>query len=535
MKRPDGKAKRAAYDAEFKLRVVRAAIEKKLTPEEVHKTFAVPPTTYLSWIQKVQAEGEEALRKRRSRSSTGNASTSSPANVELRQHVAEVKRKHPYFGIARVWQWLRRTLFLPVSYRAVRRTMKEENLLVAVRKRKRRPAAPKSYERAKPNQMWCSDITEFTIGRGLMVHVIGFMDDHSRYIVAWGIYAAATSELVLEVLRNGHDTYGYPVEILTDNGPQYKTWRGVTKFQKHLQREDIRHVLCGRQNPQGNGKIEAFWGTLKKEFVALAPLGSLEDVRERLTHWMNFYNWQRPHESLDWATPAERFFQFAAEAKAEIQKRIRDNEKELAFTSSRPGLGRAQAGGKHVEVSREEDSFVVRLGGAEIKRTTLDPKKENPHEKESGPAGENRGDGSRREGEGDGRPDGAGGGESHQRGLPGDGTAADPVLQAGSADGRSDAGGGEDAPDAGAAAKRVGGGHEPLAEDGGPAAGAPSPVESGSDLQEADATGIAAGRSPRPGAASEEGVADDASGGSRGAKAGPNDAPDGTVADVGNN
>jgi transposase InsO family protein len=488
MQRPDGRRKRRQYDFEFKLRLVKAIIERKLSAEEVRETYGVWQSTWLPWRKVYLEGGEVALEERTRKGRSRKPKVPDPGNAKLKEQVVEVKKEHPYFGVVRVWQWLRRMFFSPASYQQVRETMKEENLVQPATRRKRRPSKPKRYERAKPNQMWCSDITEFTIGRGLMVHLIAFMDDHSRYIVAWGLYAACTTDLVLEVLKNGFDSYGYPEELLTDNGPQYKTWRGVTKFQKTLLRENIRHVLCGRHYPQGNGKIEAFWAGLKKEFVHRAPLGSLEEVRERISHWFTFYNWQRPHGELEWATPAERYFQFADDARREIEKRIKErvknNEEQLAFSQSIPSVGKATAGGKAVEVAREGDAFVVRIDGKEVKRTTLNPKEETNAAQTNGVAGGD--EGRRSEDEGRGRAVGAVGREVDRGDLPADRAQADPVLQDGSTPRGSDDDSRRDAGDAGAKAQPARGGDDAGREDGDPERGASAHAESREDHPQAE-------------------------------------------------
>jgi transposase InsO family protein len=57
------------------------------------------------------------------------------------------------------------------------------------------------------------------------VYLVAFMDDHSRFIVGYGLHASQSSALVIEVARASWTAYGVPEEILTDNGSQY-----VTKF-----------------------------------------------------------------------------------------------------------------------------------------------------------------------------------------------------------------------------------------------------------------------------------------------------------------
>jgi putative transposase len=55
------------------------------------------------------------------------------------------------------------------------------------------------------------------------VYLVAFMDDHSRFIVGYGLHASQSSALVMEVLRASLAGYGVPEEILTDNGSQYVT------------------------------------------------------------------------------------------------------------------------------------------------------------------------------------------------------------------------------------------------------------------------------------------------------------------------
>src|SRR5437870_2407369 len=68
------------------------------------------------------------------------------------------------------------------------------------------------------------------------VYLVAFMDDHSRFIVGYGLHASQSTALVLEVLRAALTSYGAPEEILTDNGTQYVTWRGKSAFTKELSR-----------------------------------------------------------------------------------------------------------------------------------------------------------------------------------------------------------------------------------------------------------------------------------------------------------
>lgn len=486
MSRPKRKSPRAQHDPEFRVKVVQTSLEKKLSVDEAHELYGVGPSTWYTWKRIYTDEGEDALREYGHRRGSGKKRIPAAIQEQVREQAIEIKRKYPFYGVRRVWQWILRTLFLPVSFRQVRQTLKEADLIGKPTKKKRKPRKPRRFERAKPNELWATDITEFELAGGQTVYLLAFMDDYSRFITSWGVYTSCVTELVLEVLRRGISVYGRPSEMLTDHGPQYWVRRGKTQFQKFLQREDITHIKAS--TPEANGKIEAFWGTIKKEFVQETKRkGDLEEVRDRIGHWMAFYNFQRLHTEVGGA-PAERYFQYQEALREEIQKRIRKNAKELALSKTPPSqvLGKSSLGEQVVEVRKENGKFIVRLGDQVLDDSK--PKEETHETQEAAPGRDGRG-GSGGEGEGVGRPGSPGGREDDRGGLPPGGTQADPLLQAGRAHGPGDGGDGEaeagtrpqeGSPDGGDAAGQ---------RDGDASPGTPPDAEPAADLEETPAVG----------------------------------------------
>lgn len=522
MARQKSNSTRDRYDPDFKVKVVKTSIEKSLSAEEAHELYGIGESTWWTWKRVYREQGEEALRHYGHGTRRRKKMIPSAIQEKVREHALEVKRKYPFFGVMRVWKWLLRRLFLPASFRQVRQTLAEANLIGKTGKKRRKPRKPRRFERGRPNDMWGTDITEFQLAGGQAVYVIAFIDDHSRFIVSWGIYAACVTELVLEILRKGIAVYGRPNDILSDHGPQFWVRRGKTQFQKFLQREDINHILAN--SPETNGKIEAFWGTMKKEFVERTKRkGDLEEVRDRLAHWINFYNFQRPHSEID-CTPAERFFQYQAAMKVEIQKRIRKNELELALSKTPPSqvIGQTAMGEQSVEVRKEGDEFVVRMGDHVMNRTDLNPNKEDVHETQEGTAGGNGGGGSERERQSVAGAVGAVGGEDDRGGVPGDGAQTPHVLQIRGTDGEGDVGGGQDAGAAGEEEGSSGGGDGPGGGDGQVAPGTSEASEPHEDLQEVAPGGEPENPEKRAGEAKTRG-SDDAAGGDAGG-----DAPSGT-------
>lgn len=118
--------------------------------------------------------------------------------------------------------------------------------------------------------------------------------------------------------------------MLTDNGSQYKTWRGKSAFTKLLERRGIKQIVASPRHPQTLGKVERFWGTLWRECVQQAVFRDLDDARQRIGQFIDHYNFQRPHSGIDGLVPADRFFEAAPQVLATLRQRVEANAKELA-------------------------------------------------------------------------------------------------------------------------------------------------------------------------------------------------------------
>jgi len=133
-------------------------------------------------------------------------------------------------------------LFLPVSRETVRRTLHEQQLLKKPKpKPQRNPPQPRFFERSTPHQMWQTDIFTFRLG-GKNAYLIGFLDDYSRTVVGLDVFRSQTAEHVLEVYRTAIAEYGVPKEVLSDQGRQYCSWRGTTRFQAELRKDRVHHL-----------------------------------------------------------------------------------------------------------------------------------------------------------------------------------------------------------------------------------------------------------------------------------------------------
>jgi transposase InsO family protein len=317
--------------------------------------------TLYAWKKQFAEHGPAGLMERR----RGVWSGSKLPEVTKRT-ILMLKQVHPEWGCQRISDELLRGPALAASVAAVARVLHEAGYQMEERVTRPHPDQPRRFERARPNQLWQTDLFTFVLKRqNRRLYLVGFMDDHSRFVVGYGLHASASGALVLEVLRAAIASYGPPEEVLTDNGPQYVTWRGKSQFSKELEQQGIRQVVSRPRHPQTLGKIERFWGTLWRECLQRAVFLDLEDARRRIGLFIDHYNFQRPHQGLDGLTPADRFFHAAPTVLATLKARVAVNALELARqgTPRPPFYMTGQVAGQAFSVHAEgERVFLTRPG-----------------------------------------------------------------------------------------------------------------------------------------------------------------------------
>jgi transposase InsO family protein len=273
-----------------------------------------------------------------------------------------MKKANPQWGCQRISDMLVRGPALPASPGSVARVLQEAGIPLEEAATPRHPDKVRFFERASPNQLWQTDLFTFILKRqNRRVYLVAFMDDHSRFIVGYGLHASQSSALVLEVLRASITGYGVPQEILTDNGTQYVTWRGKSAFARECEKQGIKQVVASPRHPQTLGKIERFWGTLWRECVEAAVFIDLGDARTRIGHFIDHYNFQRPHQGIEGLVPADRFFGAASEVRRTLAARVQANALDVARhgVPKSPFYLTGQAGGQPFSVHTEGERVIL--------------------------------------------------------------------------------------------------------------------------------------------------------------------------------
>jgi len=271
------------------------------------KAWGVNEQVLGRWAKTYRTAGPKALADKR----MGRKPGRKPVDPVLREGIKKLKAEFPDFGLRKVQGFLARFKGLKASPPVIRRVVQEEALPQgrSAPKRWKKTPLPRRFERSKPGELWQTDITSFNLARhSQKVYLVAFMDDYSRYVVSWRLGLQQTTDFVQEALLEGIQRFGKPKELLSDQGRQYHTWRGTSSFRQLLDRQGINHILSRPKHPQTVGKCERFWKTVGEEFWARVRPQELHEAQDRLAAFINHYNHFRPHQGLDNAVPADRFF-----------------------------------------------------------------------------------------------------------------------------------------------------------------------------------------------------------------------------------
>jgi transposase InsO family protein len=310
-----GAIHRGPHNPEARIRAVEAFLQSGVSQADFCRTWGISPKTFWCWLKAYEKGGTKRLVGADIKDNPKKRGRKGLPNI-LKDQIAQAKLDNPEDGMAKIRNFLGRFKGIKVSKGAVRKTLKERNLasVKVAKKRRRAPPRPRRFERARPMQLWQSDITSFLLPRNSQrCYLVIFMDDHSRYIVSWSLELRQTTDFVMGALLSGIERFGKPEEVLTDQGRQYFSWRGKTEFQKLLKKQGIRHVVARSHHPETLGKCERFWETAQNELWERIIPTSLKEAQARIGHFINHYNHFRTHQSLDGMVPADRFFGLDAE------------------------------------------------------------------------------------------------------------------------------------------------------------------------------------------------------------------------------
>ena len=229
-------------------------------------------------------------------------------NMELMKTIDRIHTECPWYGSRRIRAVLLRE-GMRVSRKRVQRLMRIMGIAgVAPRRSTSRPAPShtvhpyllRNVKVKRPNQAWCADITYVPLLHGFM-YLAAVMDWYSRRVLPWRVSNSLSADFCCEALQEALDHHGRPEIFNTDQGAQFT----CDAFLDILRDAEVRISMDGRGRWMDNVFIERLWRTVKHEDVYLRCYENPKQLRAGLDRFFRYYNEQRPHQALEYETPAE--------------------------------------------------------------------------------------------------------------------------------------------------------------------------------------------------------------------------------------
>ncbi|WP_080720584.1 integrase core domain-containing protein [Bifidobacterium pseudolongum] len=245
------------------------------------------------------------------------------------------------------------------------------------------------FEADLPNELWQSDFTHLRLADNTDVEVIGWLDDHSRFLLHLSARKRVLGATVTDTFWESCTKHDPPAATLTDNGVVYTTRFGGGGRSSPNAYETLGIGQCNSRpgHPTTQGKIERLWQTLKRWITAQPKATGIAELNEQLARFMRIYNEERPHSALNGKTPHYIYTtqpKLGSVALSESAIRFRtdkvDQEGKITIRYMNKirhlGIGRGYAGKRVYALISGKEVTVMLIGSGEIiGEYILDPNK----------------------------------------------------------------------------------------------------------------------------------------------------------------
>ena len=219
-------------------------------------------------------------------------------------NIVNARKEQPHLSVKSLLAHLKRRHLVPqrtgltTVYRVLHQTGMMNN--------EPSPEDRRKFEAPLPNDIWQSDIMHGpkvdVNGTLRKTYLIAFLDDHSRLIPFAAFYLSENLASFLDAFEKGLLKRGLPRKLYVDNGPAYRSH----KLEFTCASLSIALIHARPYKPQGKGKIERFFRTLRSEFLPVADTSSIESLNDFLNSWVDDVYHQRKHSGTG-MTPFNRF------------------------------------------------------------------------------------------------------------------------------------------------------------------------------------------------------------------------------------
>ncbi len=270
------------YSASEKREMIKLVEQSSLPVGQTLRRLDINKSTFYNWLQRYRCAGDEALTDK-------HPGPNRPWNQlpESRQiAVVDLALSEPELSPRELAvKYTDETAYF-VSESTVYRLLKAQDLITSP---------------AYINQMWQTDFTYLKVIGWGWYYLSTVLDDYSRFIVAWRLCTSMSARDVSDTLDEALEFtemdqvhVKHKPRLLSDNGPSYV----AAELKTYLDDRDMTHTRGRPYHPMTQGKIERWHRSMKNQ-VLLEHYYLPGDLERRISQFVDYYNYERYHESLD--------------------------------------------------------------------------------------------------------------------------------------------------------------------------------------------------------------------------------------------
>jgi transposase InsO family protein len=183
------------------------------------------------------------------------------------------------------------------------------------------PARPKiGLRTTRPDEMWHIDTTVIRLLDGTRAYLHAVIDNFSRRILAWRVadtFAPVNSVTVLLDASRAAAPSGTAPVVLADAGVENVN----AQVDELIHTGVLRRLLAFTELKFSNSMIEAWWRSLKHQWLFLHSLDSITTVRRLVAYYVDEHNRVLPHSAFRGQTPDEMYFRTGDPVPADLMTR----------------------------------------------------------------------------------------------------------------------------------------------------------------------------------------------------------------------
>lgn len=253
-------------------------------------------STILGWIRQYNGRIESLYPK--DRSDQGQSRSFDDETASL---IVKLRLDKPGATVDTLIESLQKITCRTYSYSSVYRFLQSRGLMNSAR-----PEDKRKFEAQNPNDLWQSDVMHgpkvLVEDKQRKTYLVAIMDDHSRLITAAGFYLSENLKTYLTVLEQAFLSRGLPRKLYVDNGPAFRS-----HHLKYVAASlSIALIHARPYKPQGKGKIERWFRTVRLQFLQKFTGKTLEDLNTAFEKWLNDVYHHRKHGGTG-ESPFKRF------------------------------------------------------------------------------------------------------------------------------------------------------------------------------------------------------------------------------------